>query len=167
MQLTHFFTATKTCPNHNLRIWLHATVVHQTKFGWDISSSLSAPACVRALDLCAIRTLPSVVDDNGGCDFKGPTCDGIGVGSGHMVQYRGRGRGLLFFSCPRLRLSSSFCFLAVSNDSTPSLIFLLQAALSLASCSQDCRFMQACFKEHFSWSLYRSFGLPWGSCPFI
>jgi len=33
----------------------------------------------------AIRTLPSVVDDDGGCDFEGPSCDGIGVGSGHMV----------------------------------------------------------------------------------
>jgi len=25
--------------------------------------------------------------------------------------------------------------------------------------------MQACLKEHFSWSLYRSFGLPWGFVP--
>jgi len=56
-------------------------------------------------------------------------------------------------------------FLAVSNDFTPSLIFRLQAALSLGSCSQDCGLMPARFKEHFSWSLYRSFGLPWGLVP--
>jgi len=49
--------------------------------------------------------------------------------------------------------------------STQSLIFLLQVALSLASCCQDCVLMPACFKEHFSWSLYRSFGLPLGLVP--
>ena len=47
--------------------------------------------------MSAIRTLPSVVDDNGGCDFEGPTSDGIGVGSGHMVQYRGRGTWFVVF----------------------------------------------------------------------
>jgi len=48
----------------------------------------STPARVRAQDSSAIRTLPSVVDDDGvcGCDFEGPACDGTGVGSGYMVQ---------------------------------------------------------------------------------
>jgi len=51
----------------------------------------------------------------------------------------GGGRGWFSFSCLRLHLSSSCCFLAISNDSTtPSLVFLLQAVLSLASSSQDC-----------------------------
>jgi len=30
-----------------------------------------------------------VVDDGGGSDFEGPTCDGIGVGNGHMVYREG------------------------------------------------------------------------------
>jgi len=47
--------------------------------------SSSAPARVRAQDSSAIMTLPSVVDDDGGCDFESPTYDGIGKGSGHMV----------------------------------------------------------------------------------
>jgi len=40
---------------------------------------------VRARDSSAVRTLPSVIYDDSECDFEGPVCDGIGVGSGHMV----------------------------------------------------------------------------------
>ena len=37
-----------------------------------------------------------MVDDDGGCTFEGPTCDGIGVGSGHMVQREGGVVGSVF-----------------------------------------------------------------------
>ena len=94
-------------------------------------SSSSAPARVRAEDSSAIRTLPSVVDNGGECHCEGPACDRLRVGSGHIVYcIEGGGRGCFSFSCLRLRLSKSVCFLAVSNGFTLSLDFLLQALLS-------------------------------------
>ena len=41
----------------------------------------STPAPVRARDSSAVRTMPSVVDDDGAYVFEGPACDGIGVDS--------------------------------------------------------------------------------------
>jgi len=141
--------------------------------------------------------MPSTVDDDGGCGFEGPACDGIGVGSGHKAQREGDVVDLVFRGCvcvclhpvvswpsgmalhrpssssPRgARRHNLFCsFFSVSQRLNfifalnclmfvpiNSLYFslslsLLQAALSFASCSHDCGFMPAYFKEHFSWSL--------------
>ena len=51
--------------------------------------------------------MPSVVDDDGGCGFEGPACDGIGVGSGHMAQREGDVVDLVF----RVSFASVFILL--------------------------------------------------------
>ena len=57
-------------------------MTHLIRIGFHL---LVGPHSYLSTGIVCNQDLTSVFVVNGKCDFEGPICDGIGVGSGHMV----------------------------------------------------------------------------------